>query len=269
MSSRPLLYGVIDGYASEGGFDVPGGLATCYAPAVGLGRVTSPAAADGFWENYSDVFRAAKEIGLDGVALSIEWARVAPRYDTVDTAAWEQYRSMITSARDMGLQVSVTVVGEVWPSWLGQEAWLLPWVEEEFAAHLDRLMHHVGDLVSSVRLFTRDLATDGFIHGVIPPWRTRAREDARDAAAAIARMEHAALSRSDVATKTRRIKDVLAQLPESVWSTVLAKSDQYDEIHIATLLPGSGPTEHDVSLLTLGENGYVGALPAALRREVN
>ena len=266
MTSRPLLFGVIDGYASEGGFDVAGGIATCYAPAVGLGRVASPGNGDDLWSNYAAIFRAAQEIGLDGVSLTVEWARVAPRYDTVDHAAWGRYREMLSSARETGLEVSVTVIGEVWPAWLGQEAWLLPWVEDEFAAHVERLMNTLGDLVSSVRLFSRDLATDGFLYGVIPPWRTRAREDARDAAAAIARMSEQAASRSDVASKLRRTKDVLAQLPESVWSTVLARQEEFDEIHIATLLPGDGPTALGASLLRRGEGGYVGQLPTTLRR---
>ena len=266
MSSRPLLFGVIDGYASEGGFDVPGGIGTCYAPAIGLGRVGSPGVGDDFWNSYEPVFHAAREIGLDGIALSVEWARVAPRYDTVDSAAWANYRDILSTARSSGLEVSVTVVGEAWPSWLGQEAWLLPWVEEEFASHVDRLMTNLGDLIGSIRLFTRDLAADGFTYGVIPPWRTRARDDAQDAARAIDRMEKTAASRPDVAPKLRRTKDVLAQLPESVWSTVLARSDQFDEIHIATLLPGDGPTALDASLLRRSEAGYVGELPAALRR---
>lgn len=266
MTSRPLLFGVIDGYASEGGFDVPGGIATCYAPAVGLGRVASPGNGDDLWSNYEAVFRAAKAIGLDGVALTVEWARVAPHYDTVDHAAWERYREMLTSARAAGLEVSITVVGEVWPSWLGQEAWLLPWVEDEFALHVERLMTTLGDLIHSVRLFTRDVASDGFLHGAIPPWRTRARDDARDALAAIERMSGRAAARPDVASKVRRTKDVLAQLPESVWSTVLARQDEFDEIHIATLLPGDGPTALDAYLLRRGDTGYEGELPAALRR---
>ncbi len=266
MTSRPLLFGVIDGYASEGGFDVPGGIGTCYAPAIGLGRVASPRDGDDLWNNYESIFSAAKAIGLDGVAVTVEWARVAPRYDAVDVAAWARYREMLLAARDAGLAVSVTVVGEAWPAWLGQEAWLLPWVEDEFVVHAERLMTTLGDLIDSIRLFTRDLAADGFLHGVIPPWRTRAREDARDALLAIDRMCDRAASHPDVASKLRRVKDVPAQLPDAVWSTVLARQNEFDEIHIATLLPGDGPTALDTYLLRRSETGYVGELPAALRR---
>ena len=266
MSTSPLLYGVIDGYASEGGYDVPGGIATNYSPAIGLGRVGSPGNGDNFWRDYDAVFRAAREIGLDGVAITVEWARVAPRYDTVDTNAWEHYRTMMRSARELGLHVGVNVVSEAWPAWLGQEAWLLPWVEEEFDAHVQRLMDTLGEFLTSVRIFTRDLAGDGFLHGVVPPWRTRAREDARDASAAIARMTSRAQSRPDIAARTRRVKDVVAQLPDSVWSTVLERRDEYDEIHIATLLPGEGPTAHDTYLLRRDGEKFVGALPNALRR---
>ena len=266
MTSLPLVLGVIDGYASEGGYDVPGGIATNYSPAIGLGRVSSPGHGDNFWRDYELVFRAAREIGLDGVAMTVEWARVAPRYDTVDAAAWAHYRTILSSARENGLHVAVNVVGEAWPAWLGQEAWLLPWVEDVFDTHVARLMDTVGDLISSVRIFTRDLASDGFLYGVIPPWRHRARDDGRDARAAIERMTSRALARPDVAARTRRVKDVVAHLPDAVWSTVLERRGEYDELHVATLLPGDGPTAHDSYLLHRDGEGYTGSLPAALRR---
>ena len=266
MSSAPLVLGVIDGYASEGGYDVPGGIPTCYSPAVGLGRVTSPGSGDGLWENYVDVFRAARRAGLDGIALTVEWARVAPRYNVIDVAAWEHYEAMMNSANFHGLKVSVTVIGNVWPAWLGQEAWLLPWVEEAFAEHVERVVGRFGERIVSLRLFARDLIDDGFRRGTIPPWRTRARDDARDASLAIDRMVADAIARPEVGSLIRRVKDVPASLPADTWSTVLAHRHDYDEIHVATLLPGAGPTVRESSVLRVVNGELVGELPSALRR---
>jgi hypothetical protein len=266
VRSAPLVLGVIDGYASEGGYDVPGGIATCYSPAVGLGRVTSPGLGDGLWDNYESAFRAARRAGFDGIAMTVEWSRVAPRYNVEDLAAWEHYEKMMNTAVWQGLSVSVNVVGSVWPAWLGQEAWLLPWVEEAFAEHLDRVVARYGERIASLRLFTRDVVDEGFRRGTMPPWRTRARDDARDAALAIERMVATAMALPYVGPLVRRVKDVPASLPADTWPTVLARRDDYDEIHVATLLPGAGPTARESSVLRLVEGEYVGELPDALRR---
>ncbi|MEI6736491.1 MAG: hypothetical protein WCL31_06180, partial [Actinomycetes bacterium] len=107
MAALPPLLATLDVYAVEGGFDVPGGIATCYSPAIGLWRLAGPGEAANLWRDYELAIAQVPALGLDGIRLTVEWTRVEPRADVVDVSAWERYRDVIRFAKSLDLYVSV------------------------------------------------------------------------------------------------------------------------------------------------------------------
>ncbi len=166
----------IEGYAVEGGLDVAGGPATCYAPSIALGRHAGPGVADDLWHEYERVLDVVAQTRLDGVRLSLEWARIEPRPGLVDEGALARYRAVVLHARSLGLSVTGVIVDAVWPSWLGPEAWLLPWVAPHAIAHARRVCDYLGDALTGLLVFAQpqELVTAGFLSASAPPWRRSA-----------------------------------------------------------------------------------------------
>ncbi|MGC8498018.1 MAG: hypothetical protein ACP5OV_00745 [Acidimicrobiales bacterium] len=180
-------WATLDGYAVEGGFDTDD-LTTCWSPAVALGQVLGPGPAADLWApgGYEAALAAAAGLGLDGVRITLEWARLEPRAGQPDEAALARYLAVVAAARAAGLAVVVALLDGTWPLWAGAEAWLLPWVRPHFVAHAarvaDALPAGVG-VVAAVR--PTWLVRAGYLTGEAPPWRRRARADAASAAASL------------------------------------------------------------------------------------
>jgi len=245
------MFVTLEGYAVEGGFDGPGLPATCYAPTIALKRLSGPGAADDLWGQYETVLDFVPELGFDGVRLTLEWARIEPRAGEVDETALARYRDVARHARSIGLGVTIALVDAVWPAWLGQEAWLLPWVVPYATAHARRVVDFLNDEVTGVLVFTQpeELVTTGFLKASAPPWRRSALTSARFAHAQI---EHI--------TDLLRHDDVVG--PRLVGSSAVATLDvepeglikvretmDVSEIYVRSLLRGWGPTAMSSGLL--------------------
>jgi beta-glucosidase/6-phospho-beta-glucosidase/beta-galactosidase len=254
MAALPPLLATLDGYAVEGGFDVPGGIATCYSPAIGLGRLAGPGEAANLWRDYELAIAQVPALGLDGIRLTVEWTRVEPRADVVDVSAWERYRDVIRFAKSLDLYVSVAVVDSVWPAWLGAEAWLMPWVRTAFSQHLDNFANALGSEVDSVVPFTHgpDLVESGFLRGTIPPWRKRERADAADARLSMASMIESVASHGVLGPLVCIDgREIPAQLPESAWPAVVSEAQHASEVYVKSLVRGMGPTSSTSGLVTI------------------
>ena len=267
MAATPPLLATLDGYAVEGGFDTPGGIATCYSPAVALGRISGPGSAANLWEHYEIAVRHVNELGLDGIVLTVEWARVEPRPGQIDESAWERYRTVIATARACGLRVTVTVVDAVWPAWLGPESWLLPWTGPAFLLHVERLVERLGGDIDGLQLFSRGeaLIDDGFLRGVIPPWRKREKLDAAEAKNHLRTLESTVRSRPAFSRLLiGSVAEIPAVLPASAWPAVVAQARKASEVHIRSLVRGAGPTAAASGLLTVVGGEARGQAPKAL-----
>jgi len=267
MGTPPPLLATLDGYAVEGGYDVMGGIATCYSPAIGLGRLEGPGEAADLWRDYELAIAQVPALGLDGIRLTVEWTRVEPRVDLVDVAAWERYRDAIRFAKSLNLYVSVAVVDSVWPAWLGAEAWLMPWVRTAFSQHLDRFAEHLGSEVDSVVPFTHgpDLVESGFLRGAIPPWRKRERADAADARRSVASMIEAVSSHPVLGPLVCLDgREIPAQLPESAWPAVVSEAQHATEVYVKSLVRGEGPTSSTSGLVTMVDGVATLAVPQRL-----
>lgn len=267
MGLLPPLLATLDGYAVEGGFDVPGGIATCYSPAIGLGRVHGPGAAANLWEGYEAAIDAVAELGLDGVRLTVEWARVEPRADVVDEAAWQRYQLVVDRAKANGLAVTAVIIDAVWPAWLGPEAWLLPWVRPAFDRHVARFAQHLGSRVDGVVVFTQReaLVDNGYLRGTTPPWRKRERADAHEVRRSFAALEATVASNGTLGGKVRtNWHEIPAKLPASAWPAVVAEAKRASEVHIKSLVRGGGPTASISGMVTMRDGVAHAERPSAL-----
>jgi len=244
MTTRPRLFVTLEGYAVEGGFDRPGGPMTCYAPTIALGRHAGAGTTDDLWQNYERVLDLVPGLGFDGIRLSIEWARVEPRQGRVDDEVLERYGHVIRHARLLGLDVTIALIDAVWPSWLGQEAWLLPWVVPHAIEHARRVVSRFGNDAAGVIVFAQsdELVAKGFLLGTAPPWRRGAPQEARFATTHIE--EITAALRSDPVVGPRLVRSsAVVSLSGAPEELVEARNTlEVDELYVRSLLRGSGPT---------------------------
>jgi len=253
MPERPRLFVTLEGYAVEGGFDRGGEAMTCYSPTIALGRHAGPGTADNLWHDYERVLDVVPSLGFDGVRLSVEWARIEPRDGEIDDAALRRYVEVVRYARSLGLMVTIAVIDSVWPSWLGLEAWLLPWVVPHVLEHARRVVATFGDDATGFLTFTQpqELVTSGYLLATAPPWRKSALRDASFANAQIARIAQLLRDDVDVGPRLVRASSVIsldAALPDL--ATARNASD-VDELYVRSLLRGSGPTAVSEGLLSI------------------
>ena len=237
----------------EGGLDGPYQPSTCFRPTIALGRHVGPGDADALWRDYERVLDLVPTLGFDGVRLSVEWARVQPHRDHIDSAAFERYAEVANYANSLGLGVTLVVVDAAWPAWLGLEAWLLPWVVPHVLDQARRVAEIPG--ASGVVVFGDARAlVRGFLDSSAPPWRRGARVDA----------EMANVQIDSIITQLR--DDPLVG-PKIVATTDSVRVDQpiadlraaldadRDELYVRSLVRGHGPTA-SAGLLVKGANGW-------------
>lgn len=233
MSHHARILVSLSAYASEGGLDGRYQPATCYSPVIALGRHRGPGAAEGLWTDYESVLDLASEMGLTGVCLEVSWARLEPRRGRRDESALARYAQVVTYAKRCGLVVSVAAIDAAWPAWLGQEAWLMPWV-------IPVAVEHVTWLASSLEpdgwcvFASPDTLIRGFLsEWAGPPWRRHARDDAHRVARNLETIDRAVrrASRATFATS------VNVELDE----VTTARTWDVDEVHVRSLVRGTGP----------------------------
>jgi beta-glucosidase/6-phospho-beta-glucosidase/beta-galactosidase len=267
MVYRNRLLVTLEGYAVEGGFDRPGEPMTCYSPTVALGRHAGPGNADSLWRDYETVLDLVPSLGVDGVRLSLEWARIEPRRGFVDEAALARYAEVIRYARGLDLLVTVVIIDAVWPSWLGLEAWILPWTVPYVLTHARRLIEVFGDQATGFLAFAQsnELVTRGFLTRKAPPWRESA---VRDAAFAHAQIERVfTLLREDELVGPRLVASSATTTLEVAADDLVQARQSLDvkEIYVRSLLRGSGPTSVAQGLLVQhGSEWRISARPELL-----
>jgi beta-glucosidase/6-phospho-beta-glucosidase/beta-galactosidase len=227
--------------------DVPGGPATSFAPAIALGRVSSPGVADNFFHDFRAVL-AHLPGTVDGVRLGIEWARVEPVRGERDDAALARYAEMVSFAADLGLEVTLCLFDTAQPSWTGQDGWLWPWVGDAFCAHVRHVARVIPDVPLLLFADTVALVGGGYLHAVSPPWRRRARRDAHLVSRHLE--EITARLREDALLRPRFVESHLT-LDVAQWRGA-GPLATVDEIYVRSVLRGHGPTAARMGLLQRG-----------------
>lgn len=251
MALPARLLVTLEGYAVEGGFDQVGGPATCYSPTIALGRHEGPGAADDLWHDYERVLDLVPELGVDGVRLSVEWARIEPRADEIDRTALARYLAVARHARSLGLDVTVALIDAAWPAWLGQEAWLLPWTAPYVRAHARRVVEYLGEHITGVVAFAQpqELVATGFVRASAPPWRRGALVDAGFARAQMGRVLDEL--RGDAVVGARLVPSFTVTTVDAAPEDLLAVRHSFEgsEIYVRSLVRGAGPTRANAGLL--------------------
>lgn len=259
MSTPPRVLATLSAYASEGGFDGRYQPATCFTPSISLGRHPGSGVGDGLWDEYEAVLNLAAAEGLAGVCLEISWARLEPRRGQRDEVALARYARAIAHAQGLGLHVGLAAIDGAWPAWLGLEAWLLPWVVAVAVEHVVWIASSLpGDSVSVFA--AREHLTRGFLDaGAGPPWRRGAKEDAQSAERNLDEIEARSREASPVALVTSAAIE-LDELDDAVSGV--------DEVHVRSLLRGSGPLRSEHGLLARRGDRWVlvGDVPQGLLR---
>lgn len=267
MDQRARLFVTLDGYAVEGGFDRPFEPQTCYSPTIALGRHDGPGDACELWENYEQVVDLVPELGVDGIRLSVEWARVEPRRGQVDQAALDRYVSVGQRIRSLGLGLTVVLVDAAWPAWLGLEAWLLPWVVPEVLAHAQRVVAAFGDATGVVVFADPEMmVSGGYLRATSPPWRRRATTDAAMARRQITALAHT-LGEDPLVGPTLVPSWSTISLGATPTAIVSRRAQaSSDELYVRSLIKGTGPTGASSGLLERrGGQWRIAATPALLR----
>jgi hypothetical protein len=256
VTTKPRLLATVEGYAVEGGYDVAFAPATCFAPAVSLGQCEAPGEAANLWEDFELAVRHIPDLGFDGIRLSVEWARIEPRQGQVDERALARYGEMIAFAKSLNLHVTVVIVDQAWPAWLGQEAWLLPWVVPHFVGHVKRVVESFSDSADNFILFANWAhLLNGFTEASGPPWRRRAADDAYRAQVQLRKMTDLILREESLAPRLVSEWYVVDANDAKGLAMVRAEGSR-EEIHVRSILEGFGPTKCNAGLLTRDDAGF-------------
>jgi hypothetical protein len=152
----------------------------------------------------------------------------------------------------LGLDVTIALFGDVWPSWTGLEAWLLPWVVPYATQYATRVVGRLGEVATGVVVFTdaEKLVSRGFLDATAPPWRRGA---LADAASARHQVEHVARSLSNDATVGPRLVATTRTIEMNQSIEAIAeqrrRASTCDELYVRSLVSGRGPTSASVGLV--------------------
>ena len=260
MASSPRVLVSLSAYACEGGLDGRHRPATCFSPVIALDRQAGPGDAEGLWEDYETVLDLAARVGVAGLCLELSWARLEPRRGHRDESALERYRQVVDHARGRGLFVGVAAIDAAWPAWLGQEAWLMPWVVPVAVEYAHWLSSSIS--ADSWSLFAeRRRLTGGFLDDRAgPPWRSSAIEDERSAAHHLEAISQGA--RNGATTWVTSAVDEHDDLSDAARLST-------DEVHVRSLVRGVGPLASQRGLVARRDGEWMlvdDELPSELRR---
>ena len=157
----------------------------------------------------------------------------------------------VTFARSLELDVTIVLIDQAWPSWLGLEAWLLPWVAPVIVEHARRVGETFADLVGAMVAFTdrRALVARGFVDGTAPPWRRAANADALAADRQLLAVL-AELRRDAVVGPMLVDIDATASVGLTMGEISRARADvSLTDVYVRSLVAGTGPTGSPRGLL--------------------
>jgi len=112
----------------------------------------APISADGngFASRYSQDFKILASLGLTHHRLSIEWARIEPLQGARDQNTIDHYRNILTTARELKINIWVCLHHFTLPNWFAKLGGFL--VEENrtkyWLAHVDFIAETFGDLAA-------------------------------------------------------------------------------------------------------------------------
>ncbi|MGZ3667303.1 MAG: glycoside hydrolase family 1 protein [Ktedonobacterales bacterium] len=130
-----------------------------------------------WWNNAEEDFDRAREMGVNGMRISLEWSRLEPEDGRWDEAAFARYRQMLRGLQRRGIEPLVTLHHFTEPLWLAREGGFAsaksPLYFERYAA---KCVEELGDLcdfwctVNEPNVYVGL----GYLLGLFPPGRKNA-----------------------------------------------------------------------------------------------
>ncbi len=158
------------------------------------GHCSGDTADDGpdFWTHYDEDFADAVAISNNAIRLGIDWSRLFPsaaQFDALepDTAALQHYHDIIDAARARGLDVMVTLIHFVLPTWIQDledlehfKGWEDPAIIDRVAAFAGWAAAEFGDDVDYWVTINEPFVNvvGGWVSGDVPPGKSFDIDDA-------------------------------------------------------------------------------------------
>jgi beta-glucosidase len=128
--------------------------------------------ASDWWAHAEADFDRAKDMGINGLRLSLEWSRIEPEENHWDDAAIARYRAMLQGLRARDIEPMVTLHHFTTPLWLDRRGgFATDAAIPLFARFVGRCVAAFGDLcdfwctINELNVY----ATLGYITGIFPP----------------------------------------------------------------------------------------------------
>jgi beta-glucosidase len=128
-----------------------------------------------WWANAECDFDLARDLGLNALRLSVEWARIEPEEGRWDPKALARYREWLQALRERGIQPIVCLHHFTHPHWFENRGGFLhpeaPALFERFARYVVEGLH---DLCHCWVTFNEPnvYAASGYVLGEFPPGKT-------------------------------------------------------------------------------------------------
>ena len=127
-----------------------------------------------WWDNAERDFDLARDLGLNALRLSVDWARVEPVIGRFDDAALERYREMVAGLRARGIEPMVCLHHFDHPVWLEDlGGFANPRSVELYTRFAAHVVDALGDLCREWLTFNEPnvYSTVGYVVGDFPPGR--------------------------------------------------------------------------------------------------
>ncbi len=208
-------------------YQVEGGIENDWSQWERLGKLKDKDARCGrgveHWERFESDLSLVQELGAQAYRISLEWARIEPRYGEIDAVAVAGYRKRLEAMRSRGIRPIVTLHHFTNPQWLHVRCgWHTPAVLEPWRRYAKLCAELLDGLGAAVITFNEPMvfALGGYLHGVMPPGL----KDARSAAAAVENIARAhVIAREEVLARSKAITCGISQhmmvfAPERRWN---------------------------------------------------
>lgn len=144
-----------------------------------------------WWRNAEKDLDLCRELGLNAIRVSVEWARMEPELGQWDRAAVERYREILGAIRQRGMRPFITLHHFTNPLWFeNQEAFLSPECAKLFATFAEFVVQAFGEFCSDWVTFNEPnvYAVFGYVFGEFPPAK---RNSVRECALVLSNMHRA------------------------------------------------------------------------------
>lgn len=111
-------------------------------------RAPSSDDGNGFATNFHDDLALIASLGVTDVRMGVEWARIEPQEDKIDSEAIDRYADAIGHARSVGLRPWLTLHHTTLPGWFSEDAkgfLEAKGREYHWMRHVDRCAERFGD----------------------------------------------------------------------------------------------------------------------------